>query len=317
MASSSGRAQKTSILTSGKAKSAVEKAASVVFTICGITAIAAVAVITVYMIYSGTPAFFEIGVKDILFNSVWRPTGDNPSFGIAYVILTSIAGTALSICIGVPVALLTAAFLSELAGKRLAAFVRPAVELLAGIPSVVYGLMGILVINPLVYALEQKIFANDSNHQFTGGANLLSAVLVLAVMILPTVISISETSLRAVPAHYRSASYALGASKIQTIFKVTIPAAKSGVITGIVLGIGRALGEAMAIVLVCGNVVNMPFPFHSVRTLTTAIVSEMSYASGLHREVLFTIGLVLFLFIMLINILLSAVLKKGGTASGK
>ena len=306
-----------SIIGSHKTKSVVEVTANIIFIVCAFVAIIAVLAITVYMIYSGAPALFKVGILDILFGTTWAPTAEDPSFGILYIILTSIVVTALAILIGVPIALMTAIFLSEIANTKLAAIVRPAVELLAGIPSVVYGLLGILMVNPVIYKLEKFIFKDDPNHQFTGGANLLSAVLVLAIMILPTVINISETSLRSVPQDYRNSSLALGASKIQTIFKVTVPAAKSGIITGIVLGIGRALGEAMAIVLVCGNSINFPLPFNSVRTLTTAIVSEMGYAGGLHREVLFTIGLVLFAFIMVINILLSTVLKKGGKKDDK
>lgn len=309
--------QPVSIIGSHKTKSAIEITANIIFIVCAFVAIVAVLAITIYMIYSGAPALFKVGILDILFGTTWAPTAEDPSFGILYIILTSIIGTTLAILIGVPIALMTAIFLSEVANSKLANIVRPAVELLAGIPSVIYGLLGVLMINPAIYKLEQAIFKNDPNHQFTGGANLLSAVLVLAIMILPTVINISETSLRAVPQQYRSSSLALGASKIQTIFKVTVPAARSGIITGIVLGIGRALGEAMAIVFVCGNSVNLPYPFNSVRTLTTAIVSEMGYAGGLHREVLFTIGLVLFAFIMIINIVLSTILKKGGAKHDK
>ncbi|SCG98155.1 Phosphate transport system permease protein pstC [uncultured Ruminococcus sp.] len=309
--------QPVSIIGSHKTKSAIEITANIIFIVCAFVAIVAVLAITIYMIYSGAPALFKVGILDILFGTTWAPTAEDPSFGILYIILTSIIGTTLAILIGVPIALMTAIFLSEVANSKLANIVRPAVELLAGIPSVIYGLLGVLMINPAIYKLEQAIFKDDPNHQFTGGANLLSAVLVLAIMILPTVINISETSLRAVPQQYRSSSLALGASKIQTIFKVTVPAARSGIITGIVLGIGRALGEAMAIVFVCGNSVNLPYPFNSVRTLTTAIVSEMGYAGGLHREVLFTIGLVLFAFIMIINIVLSTILKKGGAKHDK
>lgn len=298
-------------------KSGIEHAAEVIFTICGFFAVLAVASISIYMLTSGTPALFKVGVLDILFGSVWKPDAAIPSFGILYVILTSIVGTALSIIIGVPIGVLTAVFLAEVAPKRLANIVRPAVELLAGIPSVIYGLLGILILNPLMYDLELKIFKGSSTHQFTGGANLISAVLVLALMILPTVINISETALRSVPHHLRSASLALGATKIQTIFQVVIPAAKSGIITAIVLGTGRAIGEAMAISLVSGSSVNLPLPFHSVRFLTTAIVSEMSYASGLHKQVLFTIGLVLFVFIMLINVILNSLLKKGADKNDK
>lgn len=298
-------------------KSAVEKAAQVIFTVCGFFAVLAVASITLYMLISGTPALFKVGIGDILFQTVWQPTAAEPSFGILYVILTSIVGTFLAILIGVPIGVMTAVFLAEVAPPRLCGMVRPAVELLAGIPSVIYGLLGILILNPLMYKLELILFKGSETHQFTGGANLISAVLVLALMILPTVINISESSLRAVSAHLKSASLALGATKIQTIFHVIVPAARSGIITAVVLGTGRAIGEAMAISLVSGSSVNIPLPFNSVRFLTTAIVSEMGYASGLHRQVLFTIGLVLFAFIMFINISLTRILKKGDKKNDK
>ena len=295
-------------------KETIEHIMEIIFAICGITAVAAVFAICVYMIISGVPAIRKIGLTEMLFSSVWAPTAAEPKFGILNIILTSIVGTALAIAIGVPIALLTAVFLAEVASKRLAAIVNPAVELLAGIPSVVYGLLGILIVKPLMYKLEMAIFADSQNHAMTGGANLISAVLVLAIMILPTVINVSRTSLKAVPNHLRSSSYALGATKITTIFKVVIPAARAGIITSVVLGIGRAIGEAMAITLVAGNAVNLPAPFNSVRFLTTGIVAEMSYSQGLHRQALFTIGLVLFIFIMIINIVLSTTLKKAGEA---
>lgn len=300
-----------SIIGNRKQKSAVEKAAQGIFTLCAFIAILAVASITAYMVMNGTPALFRVGVKEILFGTLWKPTAAEPSFGILYVILTSIIGTTLAVILGVPIGLFTAIFLAETAPKRLAAVVKPAVELLAGIPSVIYGLLGIMVLNPIMYKLELAVFKNSETHQFTGGANLLSAVLVLAIMILPTVINISESALRSVPAQLKSASLALGASHIQTIFRVILPAAKSGIVTAIVLGVGRAIGEAMAITLVSGSSVNVPLPFNSVRFLTTAIVSEMGYAAGVHRQVLFTIGLVLFVFIMIINITLNKILKKG------
>lgn len=300
-----------SIFAGRGSKSAVEHAAQIIFTVCGFFAVLAVASITIYMIISGTPALFKVGIVDILFGTVWKPEAAVPAFGILYVILTSIAGTALAILIGVPIGVMTAVFLAEVAPPKLAGIVRPAVELLAGIPSVIYGLLGILILNPLMYKLELKIFEGSTTHQFTGGANLISAVLVLALMILPTVINISESALRSVPRELRSASLALGATKIQTIFQVVLPAAKSGIITATVLGTGRAIGEAMAISLVSGSSVNFPLPFNSVRFLTTAIVSEMSYSAGLHKQVLFTIGLVLFAFIMIINISLTRLLKKG------
>ena len=293
----------------------MEKTAQGIFTLCAFIAILAVISITVYMVINGIPAFFDVGIKEILFGTVWKPAAEDPSFGILYVILTSIVGTTMAVLLGVPIGLLTAVFLAETAPKRLAAVVKPAVELLAGIPSVIYGLLGLMVLNPLMYKLEMAVFKGSDTHQFTGGANLLSAVIVLAVMILPTVINISESAIRAVPSQLKSASLALGASHIQTIFKVSLPAAKSGIITAIVLGVGRAIGEAMAITLVSGSSVNMPLPFNSVRFLTTAIVSEMGYAAGLHRQVLFTIGLVLFVFIMVINITLSRILKKGDRES--
>ncbi len=288
---------------------AVEKAAEVIFCLCAFTAVAAVCAMTLYMIANGVPAVLQTGLKEILFSKIWNPTAKEPSFGIFYVILTSIVGTFLAVLIGVPIGLLTAVFLAEAAPGWLAAVVRPAVELLAGIPSVIYGVLGMMVLNPLMYRLEQKLFAGSKTHQFTGGANLLSAVLVLAVMILPTVINISEAALRAVPSALKASSLALGASPVQTIFMVTIPAAKSGILTAVVLGVGRAVGEAMAISMVSGNVVHLPLPFQSVRFLTTAIVSEMGYAQGMHRQVLFTIGLVLFIFIMIINGILSRIVK--------
>lgn len=301
-----------SIIKNRKNGSAVEHAAEFIFTACGLIAVLAVISITVYMVINGMPTLFQVGIRDILFNSVWEPANKtDPQFGILYIILTSIIGTAFAILIGVPIGLLSAVFIAEVAPKRLARIVKPAVELLAGIPSVIYGLLGLMILNPIMYKLELFLFQDSDTHTFTGGANLISAVLVLAVMILPTVINISESSLKAVPEQLRSSSLALGASHIQTIFKVLIPAARSGVISAIVLGVGRALGEAMAITLVSGSSVNLPLPFNSVRFLTTAIVSEMGYASGLHRQVLFTIGLVLFIFIMTINIVLSKILKKG------
>ena len=283
---------------------------NILFFVCGITAVIAVAGITIYMIMAGAPSIAQIGVAEFLFGAQWQPLASEPQFGILYMILSSLAGTMLAILIGVPVALFTAVFLAELAPPALYKVVRPAVELLAGIPSVIYGIVGAMLLVPLVREWEKVLFLDDPTHTFTGGANLVSAVLVLAVMILPTIINVSETALKAVPREYKEASLAMGASHIQTIFKVMIRAARSGIVTGIVLGIGRAIGEAMAIIMVAGNVVNLPLPFNSVRFLTTAIVTDMSYAAeGLHRQSLFGIGLVLFVFIMIINIILNVVLK--------
>ena len=293
-----------------------EGAARLLLLICAAAAIFAVCAITFYMFAKGLPALVQVGIPELLFGTVWKPTAAQSSYGIAYIILSSLAGTALSVGLGVPIGLFTAVFLTEVSPKKLSAAVQPAVELLAAIPSVIYGLIGMMLLNPAMYRLEKLIFAGSKTHQFTGGANLLSAVIVLAIMILPTVISVSASSLRAVPGQLRAASLALGASKIQTIFHVTVPAARSGILTGVVLGIGRALGEAMAINMVAGGSVNLPLPFHSVRFLTTQLVSEMSYAEGLHRQVLFTVGLVLYLFIMAVNLLLMRLKKKGAVNNG-
>ena len=288
-----------------------EAVARALLLICAVAAIFAVCAITFYMFAKGLPALGKVGVTELLFGTTWKPTAAEPQFGIAYIILSSIVGTAFSVLLGVPVGLMTAVFLTEVSGKRMAAVVQPAVELLAAIPSVIYGLVGMMVLNPAMYKLEKLVFAGSSTHQFTGGANVLSAVIVLAIMILPTVISVSASSLRAVPDSMRAASLALGASKMQTVFRVTIPAARSGILTGVVLGIGRALGEAMAINMVAGGSVNLPLPFNSVRFLTTQLVSEMSYAEGTHRQVLFTVGLVLYLFILAVNLVLLKLRKKG------
>lgn len=298
-----------SIMTNGREKALVEHVAEIIFTICAFFAVLAVVSITVYMFINGTPALFKVGITKILFGTVWKPASAEASFGILYVILTSIVGTIAAVSIGAPVGILTAVFIQEIAPKRLAAIVKPAVELLAGIPSVIYGLLGIYLLNPFMYKIEIAVFANSETHQYTGGANLLSAIIVLAVMILPTVINVSVSALQAVPKSQKMASLAMGASEIQTIFRVLIPYAKSGIISAIVLGTGRAIGEAMAITLVSGSSVNLPLPFNSVRFLTTAIVAEMGYAEGLHRQVLFTIGLVLFVFIMCINIGLTRILS--------
>lgn len=285
-----------------KLKKIIEKVMNGVFFVCGMTVIAMVALITIYMVVSGLPAIKEIGLVDFLFGTEWKSTAAEPKFGILPFILTSIYGTAGAILLGVPVGLFTAVFLSKVAPPRVASIVRPAVELLAGIPSVVYGLIGMILLVPAV----AKTFG------LANGTSLFAAMLVLAVMILPSIISVSETALDAVPAEYEEASLALGATKLETIFRVSIPAARSGIAAGVVLGIGRAVGEAMAVMMVAGNVANMPSLFNSVTFLTTAVSKEMSYASGLQKQALFSIALVLFLFIMLINIVLSLLLKRGG-----
>ena len=300
----------------GRSAFTAERLARALLLVCAVVAIFAVCAITLYLFAKGLPALHKVGVGDLLFGTVWKPTAAEPSFGIAYIILSSIVGTAASVLLGVPIGLLTAVFLTEVSGKTLAKAVQPAVELLAAIPSVIYGLLGMMLLNPLLYKLEKAVFAGSSTHRYTGGADLLAAVIVLAIMILPTVISVSASAIRAVPGSLRAASLALGASKMQTIRRVTVPAAKSGILTGVVLGIGRALGEAMAINMVAGGAVNLPLPFNSVRFLTTQLVSEMGYAEGTHRQVLFTVGLVLYLFIMIVNLVLLRLRREGGKDNG-
>lgn len=284
-----------------KLKNTIESIMNGVFFACGLMAVLFVALITVYMFVSGLPAIGKIGLTDFLFGTVWKSTAAEPEFGILPFILTSTFGTLGAILLGVPVGLFTAVFLSKMAPKTMAATVSTAVELLSGIPSVVYGLLGMMVLVPAI----------ASAFQLSSGACLLSAILVLAIMILPSIISVSVTALNAVPKEYEEASLALGATATETYFKVSVPAAKSGIAAGVVLGIGRAIGEAMAVMMVAGNVANMPGLFKSVTFLTTAIAKEMGYASGLQREALFSIALVLFLFIMLINGVLNLVLKGG------
>ena len=294
-----------------KRKAFIEKTAKTLFELCAVVAIFAVCAITIYMFMKGNPALKKVGVFDLLFKTVWKPTASEPSYGIGFIILASLVGTTTALLLGVPIGLLTAVYISEMAGKITGNIVRTAIELLAAIPSVIYGLIGMMVLNPIMFRFEKIIFKDDSSHQFTGGANMLSAIIVLTIMILPTVISVSTSSLKAVSDTLRAASLALGATKEQTIFKAVIPAAKSGILTGVVLGTGRALGEAMAITMVAGGAVNIPLPFNSVRTLTTQIVSEMGYAQGTHRQVLFTVGLVLYIFIMIVNYALLRARKAG------
>ena len=282
------------------AHNALEQTMHLVFLLFGVVTIGFVLLISIYLIAAGLPAIREIGLVDFLFGKTWASTAAEPKFGILPFILTSIYGTAGAILIGVPVGFMTAVFLAKVAPRSLAGLVRPAVDLLAGIPSVVYGLVGMIILVP---AIRTAFGLAD-------GACLLAAIVVLAIMILPSIISVSETALNAVPKEYEEASLALGATEIETYFRVSVPAAKSGIAASIVLGIGRAIGEAMAVIMVAGNVANMPGLFQSVRFLTTAVSSEMAYASGLQRQALFSIALVLFLFIMLINIALNTLLKR-------
>ena len=281
-------------------REALEFFMKALFFVCGMIAVAFVLIISIYLIISGLPAILEIGPINFLFGKRWYASTND--FGIFAIILTSLAGTAGAIIVGVPVGLMTAIFLSKVAPPKVAVVIHTAVELLAGIPSVVYGLVGMILLVPAI----RVIFDLPS------GATLLAAIIVLAIMILPSIINVSETALRAVPPEYEEASLALGATAIETDFRVILPAARSGVATAVVLGVGRAIGEAMAIIMVAGNVANMPGLFTSVRFLTTAIASEMSYAAygSLQRQALYSIGLVLFLFIMLINVLLNVFIKK-------
>ena len=284
-------------------REAMELCFHLLFLLCGVVAVAFVLFISIYLIVSGLPAIREIGLVNFLLGKTWAPTATTvePSYGILPFILTSVYGTAGAVVIGVPIGLMTAIFLAKVAPPKAARVIKTAVELLAGIPSVVYGLVGMIVLVPVI----RRLFGLSS------GACLLAAIVVLAIMILPSIINVSETALRAVPREYEEASLALGATEIETYFRVSLPAASSGVATAVVLGVGRAIGEAMAIIMVAGNVANMPGLFTSVRFLTTAIASEMSYAAygSLQRNALYSIGLVLFLFIMLINVLLNVFIK--------
>ena len=271
-----------------------------IFLLLGLVTVACVLLITIYLVISGLPAIREIGLVAFLFGDTWAPTAAEPSYGILPFILTSVYGTVGAILLGVPVGFFTAVYLAKIAPEPVRKAVEGAVSLLAGIPSVVYGLVAMIVLVPAI----RKFFS------IPDGSGLLAAILVLAVMILPSIIKMSITALEAVPREYEEASLALGATPVETYFKVSVPAARSGIAAAVVLGVGRAIGEAMAIMMVSGNVPNMPALFQSVRFLTTGIASEMSYAGGLHRQALFSIALVLYLFILLINATLNFFLKR-------
>ena len=270
-----------------------------IFLLLGLVTVACVLLITVYLVISGIPAIREIGIVKFLFGKEWASTAAEPKYGILPFILTSVYGTAGAILLGVPVGFLTAVYLAKMAPKSVKEIVGQAVSMLAGIPSVVYGLVGMMVLVPGI----RKLF------HIPDGASLLAAIIVLVIMILPSIIKMSVTALEAVPKEYEDASLALGATPEETWFRVSVPAAKSGIAAAVVLGVGRAIGEAMAVMMVAGNAANMPSLFQSVRFLTTAVASEMSYSSGLQRQALFSIALVLFLFIMLINAILNFLLK--------
>lgn len=271
-----------------------------IFLILGLITVGFVLLITLYLILSGIPAIREIGIIPFVSGTKWASTAAEPSYGILPFILTSVYGTAGAIIVGVPIGFLASIYLAKLASKKTKAVMESAISLLAGIPSVVYGLVGMIVLVPAI----RRLF------HIPDGASLLAAIIVLAVMILPSIINVSITALEAVPKEYEDASFALGATPVETYFRVSVPAAKSGIAAAIVLGVGRAIGEAMAVMMVSGNVANMPSLFGSVRFLTTAVASEMSYSSGLQRQALFSIALVLFLFIMLINVALNFFLKR-------
>ena len=282
-----------------KSKETIEKIIHGIFLMLGLLTVGCVLLITVYLIISGLPAIREIGLKNFLFGRKWASTAAEPSFGILPFILSSIYGTGGAVILGVPIGFFTAVYLAKLAPPRFKRAMEEAVSLLAGIPSVVYGLVGMMVLVPLV----RKTFGVPD------GAGLFSSIIVLAVMILPSIIKVSVTALEAVPTEYEDASLALGATKIETCFRVSVPAAKSGIATAVILGVGRAIGEAMAVMMVAGNAANMPSLFESVRFLTTAVASEMAYSAGLQRKALFSIALVLYLFIMLINASLNFFLR--------
>lgn len=282
-----------------KKKNTFENIVHGIFLVLGLITVACVLLITIYLVISGIPAIREIGTIKFLFGKEWASTAAEPKYGILPFILTSIYGTAGAIVLGVPIGFMTAVYLSKFAKPKVKAVMQSAVGLLAGIPSVVYGLVGMMVLVPSI----RKVF------NIPDGASLFAAIIVLAIMILPSIIKVSVTALDAVPKEYEDASLALGATPVETCFKVSVPAAKSGIATAVVLGVGRAIGEAMAVMMVSGNAPNMPSLFESVRFLTTAVASEMSYSNGLQQQALFSIALVLFLFIMLINATLNLFLK--------
>jgi phosphate transport system permease protein len=290
-----------SILHSKKTKTRIERIMKVIFVACGFITVVSVILISLYMIFLGGPAIAKIGPINFLFGQVWDP--QNNQYGILMFILASIIATFSAVLIAAPIGILVAIFLSRIANNKVAAIVRPAVELLSGIPSVVYGLLGAILIVPIIFNIQEAFGMQTSG-------SLLAAIIVLVIMILPTIISVSEVSIRAIPHQYNEAALALGASKMQSIMKVIVPAAKSGIVAGLVLGTGRAIGETMAVLMVAGNSPVMPELLKSVRLMTVGISIEWAYSSGMQREALYGIGLVLFIFIMVINFIMNATLKK-------
>ena len=285
-----------------KERHPIQRSVEAVFFLCALVSVFAIATMTIYIIASGTPAIFKIGPLEFLFGPKWKPAEEK--FGILPMVITSLAATSLSVAIGSLIGILTAVFLAELAPKWLYNIVKPSVELLAGIPSVVYGYFGMTIIVPFIRTLTVN---NPDNKGFS----LLAVIVILSVMILPTIISISLSSIKAVPKAYKEGSLALGASHVQSIFKTTLPAARSGILAAVMLGIGRAVGETMAVIMVAGNIPQIPTSlFDPVRTLTINIAFEMNYAKDLHREALFATGVVLFVIIMVLNIIINGILKK-------
>ena len=295
----------TTIVGSNKTKTAVENTMNLIFLTCGLAAVICVICISFYMIISGSPIFAKIGIVKFLFGKTWYP--GNGKYGILPMLLSSIVATFIAILVALPVGVLIAIFLAKLSPGKLSGVLRMFIDLLAGIPSVVYGLLGLILIVPLIYNLQHRF-------GLPKGQCLLAAIIILIIMILPTIISVSETAIRSVPKQYEDASLALGATKLQGIFRVTVPAAKSGIVAGMVLGVGRALGEAMAVSMVAGNAPIMPDLLKPVRLLTPSIPLEWAYSTpgSIHRNALFGIGLVLFVFIMIVNIILNIAIKKGG-----
>jgi phosphate ABC transporter permease protein PstC len=302
------------VLASGfsLAVSGLEKSAEMVFRLAATISVGAVGVLMIYMFVSGVPAIAEIGIPDFVFGSKWLPTAEEPQYGILFMILASLIGCTGAILIGVPIGLMTAVFLSEIAPTKIAKVLRLSVELLAGIPSVIYGFWGMKVLVPALRTFAVRLGYNST------GSGLAAVILILGIMILPTIIRVAETSLKSVPVAYTEAALALGNTKISTIFSVQIPAARSGILAGVILGVGRAIGETMAVIMVAGNIVQFPGLFSSIRPMTSGIAFEMGYAeAGLHRQALFAIGLVLFIFIMLVNITFSYISGKGVRADAK
>ena len=288
---------------SNKMKYLMERISEKTFLLCALFSVISLLLIIGFVFWKGATPFLLKGYSftEFLLGDVWVPSADQ--YGIAPMIVASLYATLGALIIGVPIGVLTAVFLAEIAPKPVAKILSPAVQLLAGIPSVLYGVFGLALIVPFL----------QNNLDLTKGQSLLAVIIVLAIMMLPTIVTVAETAIRAVPKSYREGSLALGASSIETIFKVIIPAAKSGIMAAVILGLGRAIGETMAVILVAGNSILFPTSLtDSVRPLTTNIALEMGYAFGTHQEMLFATGIVLFMFILILNFVLAKISSKGG-----